>query len=136
MTSGQRALRRGLAITVAVLVVVGCGTDPAGLGRSGTPAAPTATVAPSTTGVVDVSGTELTAGLVPFTECDELLRHLRAEATERVGPYGLDGGWFGGPVALEMATMDMAMADGAMTAPAVGMARSMEEGVDYSGTNV
>jgi len=136
MTSGQRALRRGLAITVAVLVVVGCGTDPAGLGRSGTPAAPTATVAPSTTGVVDVSGTELTAGLVPFTECDELLRHLRAEATERVGPYGLDGGWFGGPVALEMATMDMAIADGAMTAPAVGIARSMEEGVDYSGTNV
>ena len=131
MTSGQRALRRGLAITVAVLVVVGCGTDPAGLGRSGTPAAPTATVAPSTTGVVDVSGTELTAGLVPFTECDELLRHLRAEATERVGPYGLDGGWFGGPV-----VMEMAIADGAMTAPAVGIARSMEEGVDYSGTNV
>ncbi|MEC9427596.1 MAG: beta-propeller domain-containing protein, partial [Actinomycetota bacterium] len=131
MTSGQRALRRGLAITVAVLVVVGCGTDPAGLGRSGTPATPTATVAPSTTGVVDVSGTELTAGLVPFTECDELLRHLRAEATERVGPYGLDGGWFGGPV-----VMEMAIADGAMTAPAVGIARSMEEGVDYSGTNV
>ena len=92
---------------------------------------PTATVAPTTTGVVDVSGTELTAGLVPFTECDELLRHLRPEATERVGPYGLGGGWFGGPVVMEMATMDVAMA-----APAVGLARSMEEGVDYSGTYV
>ena len=98
MTSGRRVLRTGLAVTVVSLVVVGCGTDPAGLGRSGNPVAPTtmtvapsttgptATVAPSTTGVVDVSGTELTAGLVPFTECDELLRHLRTEATERVGP--------------------------------------------------
>ena len=143
MTSGRRVLRNGLAVTVVSLVVVGCGTDPAGLGRSGNPVAPTtmtvapsttgptATVAPTTTGVVDVSGTELTAGLVPFTECDELLRHLRTEATERVGPYGLGGGWFGGPVVMEMATMDVAMA-----APAVGMARSMEEGVDYSGTNV
>ena len=143
MTSGRRVLRNGLAVPVVSLVVVGCGNDPAGLGRSGNPVAPTtmtvapsttgptATVAPSTTGVVDVSGTELTAGLVPFTECDELLRHLRTEATERVGPYGLGGGWFGGPVVMEMATMDVAMA-----APAVGMARSMEEGVDYSGTNV
>ena len=80
MTSGRRVLRNGLAVTVVSLVVVGCGTDPAGLGRSGNPAAPTtmtvapsttgptATVAPSTTGVVDVSATELTAGLVPFTE--------------------------------------------------------------------
>ena len=112
MTSGRRVLRNGLAVTVVSLVVVGCGTDPAGLGRSGNPVAPTtmtvapsttgptATVAPSTTGVVDVSGTELTAGLVPFTECDELLRHLRTEATERVGPYGLGGGWFGGPVVM------------------------------------
>jgi len=143
MTSGRRVLRNGLAVTVVSLVVVGCGTDPAGLGRSGNPTAPTtmtvapsttgptATVAPTTTGVVDVSGTELTAGLVPFTECDELLRHLRTEATERVGPYGLGGGWFGGPV-----VMEAVMADGAMSAPAVGMARSMEEGVDYSGTNV
>ena len=80
MTFGRRVLRNGLAVRVVSLVVVGCGTDPAGLGRSGNPATPTtmtvapsttgptATVAPSTTGVVDVSDTELTAGLVPFTE--------------------------------------------------------------------
>ena len=33
MTSGRRVLRNGLAVTVVSLVVVGCGTDPAGLGR-------------------------------------------------------------------------------------------------------
>lgn len=30
--------------------------------------------------------------LVPFSACDEALDHLKREALERVGPYGLDGG--------------------------------------------
>ena len=122
-------LGRLAAVVLAVLAVLaaGCGTDAEGPGFSGQPPVV------STTGVVDVSGTQLVAGLVAFTECDELLLHLRAEAVERVGPYGLGGGWFGGPVMLEMgfATTDVATA-----APAAGMARSMEEGVDFSGTNV
>ena len=122
-------LGRLAAAVLAVLAVLaaGCGTDAEGPGFSGQPPVV------STTGVVDVSGTQLVAGLVAFTECDELLLHLRAEAVERVGPYGLGGGWFGGPVMLEMgfATTDVATA-----APAAGMARSMEEGVDFSGTNV
>ena len=53
----------------------------------------TTTVAPLPT--VDVGAVELTSGLIPFTACDELLRYLQDEATARVGPYGLDGGWHG-----------------------------------------
>ena len=38
----------------------------------------------------------LTAGLNAFSDCDALLDHVRAEAAERVGPYGFeDGGWYG-----------------------------------------
>ena len=141
MTVGMTPMRRsalhrlaGAVLAVLVTLAAGCGSDTGELGRSGEPRV-VSTTGPTTTGVVDVSGTELTAGLVPFTACDDLLRHLQAEAVERVGPYGLGGGWFGGPVMAEMAIMDMAGDDGGMSAPAVGIARSVE-GVDYSGTNV
>ena len=38
--------------------------------------------------------------LTPFDSCDALLNHFKREASERVGPYGLDqyGGWPVGPV--------------------------------------
>jgi len=141
MTVGMTPMRRsalhrlaGAVLAVLVTLAAGCGSDTGELGRSGEPRV-VSTTGPTTTGVVDVSDTELTAGLVPFTACDDLLRHLQAEAVERVGPYGLGGGWFGGPVMAEMAIMDMAGDDGGMSAPAVGIARSVE-GVDYSGTNV
>ncbi|SVE50223.1 uncharacterized protein METZ01_LOCUS503077, partial [marine metagenome] len=89
----------------------------------------------TTTGVIDVSGTERTAGLVPFTECDDLLRHLQAEAVDRVGPYGLGGDWYGGPVMLETTAIaeDSSMESGAM---ARGSDQTLVEGIDYSGTNV
>ena len=138
MRRSPRHRLAGAVLATLATLAAGCGSDTGELGRSGEPRV-VSTTGPTTTGVVDVSGTELTAGLVPFTACDDLLRHLQAEAVERVGPYGLGGGWFGGPVMLEMAEMtttDMAGDDGGMSAPAVGIARSMEEGVDYSGTNV
>ena len=112
----------------ALAVAAGaCAADPEGDGLSGGRT--------TTTGVVDVSGTERTAGLVPFTECDDLLRHLQAEAVDRVGPYGLGGGWYGGPVMLETAVMadDVSMDSGTM---ARGSGQALVEGIDYSGTNV
>ena len=39
------------------------------------------------------------AALSTFASCDELRDHLVAEALERVGPHGLDGHWWGAPVA-------------------------------------
>ena len=135
MTPMRRCRLAGAVLVALATLATGCATDAVELGRSGDPTV-VSTTGPTTTGVVDVSGTQLTAGLVPFTACDQLLTHLRAEAVERVGPYGLGGGWFGGPVMLEMADMGVATTDSAMNAPAAGMARSMEQGVDFSGTNV
>ncbi len=56
----------------------------------------------------------LVSRLVPFQDCVELLGHLQSEATERVGPYGLEysgnywGGGFGGDVIFEGAGLDEA----------------------------
>ena len=98
----------------------------------------------TTVATVDVSEVELTSGLIPFTACQDLLVYLRAEATKRVGPYGLGqgGGFFGGPVMPERAGMDMEMSSSAMAigAPDLGTdgfdEASMVAGVDFSGTNV
>jgi len=116
-------LAAGLSL---VLVAGACAKDPEGDGLSGGRV--------TTTSAVDVTGTELVAGLVPFTACDELLRHLQAEAAERVGPYGLGGGRYARPVGLEVTDMAEDSVAGEMAMPST--ARSMVEGVDYSGTNV
>ncbi|MCH2443389.1 MAG: hypothetical protein MK191_06615, partial [Acidimicrobiales bacterium] len=84
---------------------------------------------------VDVGAVELTSGLIPFTACDELLRYLQDEASARVGPYGLDGGWYG-PV--------MPFATRAVGGPVPEMAMAFDDsmgvapspGVDFSGTIV
>ena len=127
----RRTEARLLAPLVGLALLAGaCAEDPESPGLTGGRTT-------TTTGAVDVTGTELVAGLVPFTACDELLRHLQAEAAERVGPYGLGGGWYGGPVALE--SMAMAEDSAGGLDPAVAMApaaRDMVEGQDYSGTNV
>jgi len=59
-------LGRLAAAVLAALAVLaaGCGTDAEGPGFSGQPPVVSTAVPPSTTGVVDVSGTQLTAGLV------------------------------------------------------------------------
>ena len=38
---------------------------------------------------------QLVTSLIPFSDCDELLSHLKEEARDRVGPYGLN--YQGGP---------------------------------------
>ena len=116
-----------IARCALVIVAGACAADPEGNGLSGGRT--------TTTGMVDVSDAERTAGLVPFTECDDLLRHLQAEAVDRVGPYGLGGGWYGRPVSLEAVAMtdDSSMESVAM---ARGSDQALVEGIDYSGTNV
>ena len=86
-------------------------------------------------------GAEFASTLQNFDDCDGLLGHIRAEAMNRVGPYGLDdGGGFGIPeprlaIAEEaQAAADFAAAESA-AAPAAGQDDSAA-GVDFSGTNV
>ncbi len=43
----------------------------------------------------------LAAALTPFASCDALLDHLRTEALDRVGPYGLEGEGYYGPITFE-----------------------------------
>ena len=128
---GRRSVARLLAPLVGLALLAGaCTEDLEGPGLTGGRTT-------TTTGAVDVTGTELVAGLVPFTACDELLRHLQAEAAERVGPYGLGGGWYGGPVVLESLAMAEDSAGGLDSAVTMApAARGMVEGQDYSGTNV
>jgi len=144
-------------VTALALVAGSCGGDLARGGTSGRsvggPASvavsPTTTIlatsapstsVPSTTTVaplptIDVGAVELTSGLIPFSACDELLRYLQDEASARVGPYGLDGGWYG-PV--------MPFATRAVGGPVLEMAMAFDDsmgvaptpGVDFSGTNV
>ena len=79
MTFRLRSSARLLAPLLGLALLAGaCAKDPEGDGLSGGRPATT------TTGAVDVTGTELVAGLIPFTACDELLRHLQTEAADRV----------------------------------------------------
>ncbi|MDW3214401.1 MAG: beta-propeller domain-containing protein [Ilumatobacteraceae bacterium] len=81
--------------------------------------------------------------LTPFSDCSTFLDHVKAEARERVGPYGLNGspwGYWGGEDVImdEMATAD----DAAETAEApVGNSDTTEYSAagddgSYTGTNV
>ena len=90
---------------------------------------------------------ELVTSLVPFSDCDELLSHLKEEARERVGPYGLNyqgGPFWGMPelprVEIEMEAMDVASAEPESTSGSdAGSSFSGESGStenSYTGTNV
>jgi len=82
---------------------------------------------------VDLGDVTLAAALTPFDSCDALLGHLRTEALDRVGPYGLDGEGYYGPIAVD----DMATAeDGAVRSEAVPGAPAPTSTIPTSGTNV
>lgn len=75
--------------------------------------------------------------LSPFADCSTYLDHVKAEARERVGPYGLDGspwGYWEGDV---MIADDMATADAAEAAPESPADSGGGSGDgSYTGTNV
>ena len=94
----------------------------------------TATRSVSTTGPDPVVGLFASA-LVEFDSCDAFMGHVKAEALERVGPYGLDGGrpWIVEEAAPVTTAVFAEEAAPAMTAaPSTGP----QAGVDYSTTNV
>ena len=68
------------------------------------------------------------AALERFDRCEDLLDYYVEHALDQVGPYGLQGSWWGGPVFM---VDDVAAEDAAVAAPGAGVA-----GVDYSVTNV
>ena len=113
------------------------------------------------TGVVDINegDVQLTSRLISFSECDDLLEHIRTEYSKRVGPYGfMNTGVFaqsqlGRDFSLtEMGLMETDLMEtnvvpDAMDSMDFGAQSSSQgsvdasavkllEGVDYSGTNV
>lgn len=77
--------------------------------------------------------------LASFDDCGALLDHLQAEARERVGPFGLDGGQFAilEDSASGLERQDLAGSSGAerSAAPTAGADDDAGSG-DFSGTNV
>ena len=104
-------------------------TAPGGAGGVTVSTADTST---STTGSGGPVGLFASA-LVEFDSCDAFIDHVKAEALERVGPYGLEGNPRFGPFFMEeVLEAEMAVAEAsAATAPAAPQA-----GVDYSATNI
>ncbi len=135
-------MRRNIALILAIgLLAAACsGTE--------TSDSTTSTVAPGTTGAVtaligtfDPSQIRFVAALERFDSCAALLDHFKAEAKERVGPYGLDGGGGGWPVFDErMAFAEESATTMAAAVPTAGddglNGAGAVQGVDYSGTNV
>lgn len=79
--------------------------------------------------IVAFERVEVVAGdLVSFQTCDDLLAYYVDHAIEVVGPYGLPGSNFGGPIALDGAFADDAAESAGASAPAAGR--------DFTDTNV
>ena len=87
---------------------------------------------------------QLVAELVPFESCDLLLEHIKREATDRVGPYGLDyygyGPWIaeGGFVEAEQEAFATEATSDADSGAAASDDAGGEggSGGDFTGTNV
>tara|TARA_B100000902_G_scaffold217997_1_gene207184 strand:- start:4141 stop:6438 length:2298 start_codon:yes stop_codon:yes gene_type:complete len=124
-------MRRILAITLlAGLFVIGCSSSQPPF---------------QATGQVDLKpgDVELVNRLVPFDSCDKLLSHLKEEASDRVGPYGLDNSgypiWFNNGVFRstegEIAVEAPVMAEESAGADYSG-AQSASDSNSFTGTNV
>ena len=103
--------------------------------------------------IIEIDGEEivLASGLSGFDDCDALLDHLRSEAADRVGPYGLNGGnGLHFPGMSRGTISDMAADDSSAAFQDDDSANSFDEGsanvegddsrlvegIDFSGTNV
>ncbi len=123
--------RMTLAFTALLLVLTAC---------SSTSAPATTTSGGAIVGGGGLSGGGATAGavhlvkgaLVRFQACEDFLAHVKAEAIERVGPYGLD--WYGGwPIAF--GRLDALAFPTAVPEAAVDDSASGGNGQNYSTTN-
>jgi hypothetical protein len=79
-------------------------------------------------------------GLQPFDACDDFLDYVKGFAVDMVGPWGFENGYWGprllgGDVILEEAAVAADGVDDVGAAPVTTVA-SLQQGVDYSGTNI
>lgn len=118
-----------VAVAVAVLAVIAAAcstaTEPTGT-----------TVGRVTDTRPPIQATPVSYGLQSFDACDDFLDYVKGYAVDLVGPWGFEYGYwgpfFGGDVMMEMGAVDDAVDLASPTATTA----AMEQGVDYSGTNV
>lgn len=117
---------RAPALLASVLAAVAIGATACSSGPvDGAPIVDSETLPPATV-QLDAGDIVLTAGLQTVSSCDDLLARIKAEALDRVGPYGF--GQNGGPVfATDLARPGATLADGSNEggAPASTMAPAM-----------
>jgi len=88
--------------------------------------------------------TSLIASLRAFDACETFLTHLQNNALDVVGPWGLDGNYIYGGIAVtdtlesgnDSASTTAAAAEFAADAPQAARASDLEAGTDFSTTNV
>ncbi len=112
-------MRRLIAAVLAIAILCACSAD----GRDDISDSDRTVPLPP-------SQVQLTAALTPFESCEPFLRHIKTNALEMVGPWGLDGGY--GIEILESSEM---LRDGS-TPVAESAQVGLTPGVDYSTTNV
>lgn len=86
-------------------------------------------------GPIEPASISFAAALVPFSACGAVLDHFKAEALERVGPYGIDGfgGFFPMPFG-RLSGTDMAESNTFDEATSTS-APAFASGQEFSGTN-
>ena len=100
---------------------------------------------------LDPTDIQLVNRLIPFDDCENVLDHIKEEATERVGPYGLDNSgspaWiidpFDGVLRSEVAVLEsgpdvaMAVEESAAFDSDASSSSSVSSGeISFTGTNV
>ena len=112
-------MRRPIAVITSIAILCACSAD----NRDDT-------IAPDRTVPLHPSQVQLTAALTSFESCEPFLRHVKANALEMVGPWGLDGGY-----AIAVMEGSELARDGSQ-AIADSSQSALAPGVDYSTTNV
>ncbi|MDX2342720.1 MAG: beta-propeller domain-containing protein [Acidimicrobiia bacterium] len=86
-----------------------------------------------------IQATTVSYGLQPFDACEDFLDYVKGHAVDMVGPWGFDYGNYG-PVFRDFALGGEVFAtDDAVAAPTETTAaagNSLQQGVDFSGTNI
>ena len=115
----EAPVRRLIAVLVSIGVLCACSADD----RDDITASDRTVPLPP-------SQVQLTAALAPFESCEPFLRHIKANALEMVGPWGLDAGY-----RIEALESSEVLRDGSQAA-ADSSQGGLTPGVDYSTTNV
>ncbi len=127
--------RTTLAITALMLALTSCSSATFTMSTTSKPPGGLIATGGGGVGGPGAAVNLVSGALVRFNACDDFLSHVKAEAVERVGPYGLD--WHYGPLwgGDRLFAADMTMAP-MTTAPAVLEAAADAGGSDgFSTTN-